>query len=84
MGLYRDIFYGSSIRIPKGFLWGFYIDFYRPNKSHLPFKDLGSIGMYIGLLHIDLYWDYLKIVVRILKELMGFSRISMRILLGIL
>jgi len=50
----------------------------------LPFKDLGSIGMYIGLLHIDLYWDYLKIVVRILKELMGFSRISMRILLGIL
>ena len=84
MGLYSDVFHGSSIRIKKGFLWGFYIDFYRPNKSHLPFKDLGSIGMSIGPLHIDLYWDYLKIVARILKELMGLSRISMRILLGIL
>jgi len=32
----------------KGFLLGFYVDFYRPNKSHLPFKDLGFIGMSIG------------------------------------
>ena len=48
MGLYRDVFYGSSMRIPKGFLWRFYIDFYRPNKSHLPFKDPGSIGMSTG------------------------------------
>ena len=29
MGFYRDVFYGISIRIPKGFLWGFYIDFYK-------------------------------------------------------
>ena len=44
MGLYRAVFYGSSMRIPKGFLWRFYIDFYRPNKSHLPFKDPGYFG----------------------------------------
>ena len=83
MGLYRDVFYGSSMRIPKD-LWRFYIDFYRPNKSHLPFKDLGSIGMSTGPLHMDLYWDCLQIVVKILKELMGFPRIYIRILLGIL
>ena len=72
MGLYRDVFYGSSIRIPEGFLWGFYIDFYRPNKNQLPFKDLGSIGMSIGPPHMDLYWDCLRVVVRILKDLLGF------------
>ena len=72
MGLYSDVFYGSSIRIKKGFLWGFYIDFARPSKSHSPFKDLGSVLMSIGLPHMDLYWDYLRIVVRKLQELMGF------------
>ena len=69
---------------PKDFLWRFYIDFYRPNKSHLPFKDPGSIGMSTGPLHMDLHWDYLKIVVRIQKELIGFPRIYIRIRLGIL
>ena len=29
MGFYRDVFYGISIRIPKGFLLRFYIDFYK-------------------------------------------------------
>ena len=43
--------------IPKGFLWGFYIDLFRSNKSHLPFKDPGSIRMPIGPLHMDLYWE---------------------------
>ena len=33
---------------------------------------------------MDLYWDYLKIVVRILKELIGFPRSYIRIRLGIL
>jgi len=84
MGSYRDVFYGSSMRIPKGFLWRFYIDFYRPNKIHLLFKDPGSIGMSTGPLHMDLYWDCLQIVVKILKELMGFPRIYIRILLWIL
>ena len=70
--------------IPKGFLLGFYIDSFRPHKSHLPFKDPGSIRMSIGPLHMDLYLDYLKIVVRILKELRGVSRISLRIIIGIL
>jgi hypothetical protein len=49
----------------------------------LPFKDPGSTRMSLGPLHMDLYWDYLKIVVRILKELIGVSKISIRILLGI-
>ena len=84
MGLHRDVFYGNSMRIPKGFLWRFYIDFYRPSKSHLPFKDLGSIGMSTGPLHMDLHWDYLEIVVRILKELIGFPRSYISIRLGIL
>ena len=47
-------------------LWEFYkdpkkismrIDFFRSNKSHLPFKDPGSIRMPIGPLHMDLYWE---------------------------
>jgi len=29
MGIYRDVFDVIYIRIPKGFLWGFYIDFYK-------------------------------------------------------
>ena len=29
MGFYRDVFYGISIRIPKGILLRFYIDFYK-------------------------------------------------------
>ena len=72
------------MRIPKGFLFRFHIDFYRPNKSHLPFKDPGSIGMSTGPLHMDLYWNYFKIVVRILKEMIGFPRIYIRIRPGIL
>jgi len=42
---------------------------------HLPFEDLGSLGMSIGppiWIQRDLYWDSLSIVVRLLKELMGF------------
>ena len=36
------------MRIPKGFLWGFYIDLERLNKSNLPFKGICSIGMSVG------------------------------------
>jgi len=48
--------------------------FAKSNNIHLPFKDLGSIGMSIGhpkWVQMGLYWDSVTIVVRILKELMG-------------
>ena len=49
--------------------------FAKSNNIHLSFKDLGSIGMSIGpppMGSKNLYWDSVRIVVRILKELMGF------------